>query len=44
MRCLDGILVSKGMQVRNYHVLDVKPRNTFPSDHFGVLADIVLRE
>jgi endonuclease/exonuclease/phosphatase family metal-dependent hydrolase len=40
-RRLDGILVSPGWRVTNHLVLDVKPNNTFPSDHFGVLADLV---
>jgi endonuclease/exonuclease/phosphatase family metal-dependent hydrolase len=40
-RRLDGILVSPGWRVGNHLVLDVKPNNTFPSDHFGVLADLV---
>jgi endonuclease/exonuclease/phosphatase family metal-dependent hydrolase len=38
--CLDGILVNQNWQVRNHLVLEVKPHNTFPSDHFGVLADL----
>jgi endonuclease/exonuclease/phosphatase family metal-dependent hydrolase len=40
LRRLDGILVSPGWRVANHRVLDVKPDNTFPSDHFGVLADL----
>jgi endonuclease/exonuclease/phosphatase family metal-dependent hydrolase len=40
LRCLDGILVDRHWQVRNHRVLNVKPDNTFPSDHFGVLADL----
>ena len=43
-RCLDGILLSSGWQVRHHHILDVKPGNTFPSDHFGVLADLTFRD
>jgi endonuclease/exonuclease/phosphatase family metal-dependent hydrolase len=42
--CLDGILVDRHWRVHRHLVLDVKPRNTFPSDHFGVLADLVLSE
>jgi len=38
--CLDGLLVGPGWRVRNHFVLDVKPGNTFPSDHFGALADL----
>jgi endonuclease/exonuclease/phosphatase family metal-dependent hydrolase len=40
--CLDGILVSPGWQVQQHRILDVKPGNIFPSDHFGVLADLRL--
>lgn len=39
-RCLDGILVGPGWQVRQSALVDVKPRGLFPSDHFGVLADL----
>lgn len=42
LRSLDGILVNTPWQVRHHHVLDMKPGNTFPSDHFGVLADLAL--
>jgi endonuclease/exonuclease/phosphatase family metal-dependent hydrolase len=44
LSCLDGILVDRHWRVHRHRVLDVKPRNTFPSDHFGVLADLVLSE
>jgi endonuclease/exonuclease/phosphatase family metal-dependent hydrolase len=44
VRCFDGILVSSGWQVRHHRVLDLKPSNTFPSDHFGVLADLTFRD
>jgi endonuclease/exonuclease/phosphatase family metal-dependent hydrolase len=37
---IDGILVSPHWRVQRYHVLDVKPDGVFPSDHFGVLADL----
>lgn len=40
VRCLDGILISSGWQVRHHRVLDLKPGNTFPSDHFGILTDL----
>jgi endonuclease/exonuclease/phosphatase family metal-dependent hydrolase len=43
MRSLDEILVNRGWQVVQHRVLDVKPGNTFPSDHFGVMADLMLR-
>lgn len=42
--CLDGILVDRHWDVPNLRILDVKPESTFPSDHFGLLADLVLRE
>jgi hypothetical protein len=41
-QCLDGILVSPHWRVHNHLVLDVKPGNAFPSDHFAVLADLAL--
>jgi len=37
--CLDGILVDARWRVHNHLILDVKPHNTFPSDHFAILAD-----
>jgi endonuclease/exonuclease/phosphatase family metal-dependent hydrolase len=40
LRCLDGILVGPGWQLEQYAVVNVKPRGLFPSDHFGVLADL----
>jgi endonuclease/exonuclease/phosphatase family metal-dependent hydrolase len=42
--CIDGILVDSNWLVNNHRILDVKPKNTFPSDHFGLLADLTLRE
>lgn len=42
LRCLDGILVGPGCRVQQYAVVNVKPRGVFPSDHFGVLADLTL--
>jgi endonuclease/exonuclease/phosphatase family metal-dependent hydrolase len=42
VRCIDGILVNSSWQVRRHGILDVKPGNRFPSDHFGVLADLAL--
>jgi endonuclease/exonuclease/phosphatase family metal-dependent hydrolase len=44
LRCLDAVLVGPGWGVRNHLLLDVKPGNIFPSDHFGVLADLALTE
>ncbi len=41
-RSLDDVLVSSAWRVQSRRVLDVKPDNTFPSDHFGVLADLML--
>jgi endonuclease/exonuclease/phosphatase family metal-dependent hydrolase len=40
---LDGILIDSHWNVNRHHILDAKPHNTFPSDHFGVLADLALR-
>jgi endonuclease/exonuclease/phosphatase family metal-dependent hydrolase len=37
---LDGILVGPGWRVLRHAVVDVKPDGVFPSDHFGVLADL----
>ena len=42
MGSLDGILVGPGWRVGRYLVVDVKPDGVFPSDHFGVLADLTL--
>jgi endonuclease/exonuclease/phosphatase family metal-dependent hydrolase len=42
-RSLDDVLVNGDWQVEARRVLDVKPGNTFPSDHFGVMADLVLK-
>jgi endonuclease/exonuclease/phosphatase family metal-dependent hydrolase len=42
LRCLDGILVGPHWQVRRHVLLDANPNGTFPSDHFGVLADLAL--
>jgi endonuclease/exonuclease/phosphatase family metal-dependent hydrolase len=41
-KCIDDILLSGAWQVRSHRVVDAKPANTFPSDHFGVLADLAL--
>ena len=38
--CIDGILVDRHWRVHNHIVLDMKPNNVFPSDHFGLLADL----
>jgi endonuclease/exonuclease/phosphatase family metal-dependent hydrolase len=42
MGSLDGILVGPRWGVRRHLVVDVKPDGVFPSDHFGVLADLTL--
>jgi endonuclease/exonuclease/phosphatase family metal-dependent hydrolase len=42
MGSLDGILVGSGWRVSRHAVVDVKPDGVFPSDHFGVLADLTL--
>jgi endonuclease/exonuclease/phosphatase family metal-dependent hydrolase len=39
----DDVLVNGSWQVRARQVLDAKPGNTFPSDHFGVMADLTLK-
>jgi endonuclease/exonuclease/phosphatase family metal-dependent hydrolase len=41
-RSLDDFYISRGWRIRTYRILDVKPGNTFPSDHFGVMADVSL--
>jgi endonuclease/exonuclease/phosphatase family metal-dependent hydrolase len=43
LRSLDEILVNGRWQVLNHRILDVKPDNTYPSDHFGVVADLLLQ-
>ena len=40
--CIDGILVDSRWRVHNHIILDVKPHNIFPSDHFAILADVAL--
>jgi endonuclease/exonuclease/phosphatase family metal-dependent hydrolase len=41
---IDGILVDRHLGVREHRILDSKPLNTFPSDHFALLADLALIE
>lgn len=41
LRRLDDILVNRGWRVVYNYVLDAKPDNIFPSDHFGVMADLI---
>jgi endonuclease/exonuclease/phosphatase family metal-dependent hydrolase len=40
VRNIDGILVDSHWRVGNYRVVDFKPQNVWPSDHFALLADI----
>ena len=42
--CIDGILVDQHWRVDKHLILDVKPKNTFPSDHFAILVDLALAE
>jgi endonuclease/exonuclease/phosphatase family metal-dependent hydrolase len=44
MRRLDDILVNPRWHVVNQFVVDLKPENTFPSDHFGVMADLMIKD
>ena len=42
LRSLDEILADSSWTVLDHQVLDVKPGNRYPSDHFGVMADLTL--
>jgi endonuclease/exonuclease/phosphatase family metal-dependent hydrolase len=42
LKSLDDVLVEGGWRVEARRVLNMKPGNTFPSDHFGVMVDLVL--
>jgi endonuclease/exonuclease/phosphatase family metal-dependent hydrolase len=42
LKSLDDVLVDRGWRVEGRRVLDMKPGNVFPSDHFGVMVDLVL--
>jgi endonuclease/exonuclease/phosphatase family metal-dependent hydrolase len=42
--CIDGILVDRHWRVEDQLVVKLKPRGTFPSDHFALLADLELAE
>jgi endonuclease/exonuclease/phosphatase family metal-dependent hydrolase len=43
-RSLDEILVNHRCQVLTHHIIDAKPGNAYPSDHFGVLVDLMIGE
>jgi endonuclease/exonuclease/phosphatase family metal-dependent hydrolase len=43
-RSLDEILVNHACHILKHHVIDAKPGNTYPSDHFGVLADVIVSD
>jgi endonuclease/exonuclease/phosphatase family metal-dependent hydrolase len=43
LRSLDEILADARWTVHDHQVLDVKPGNCYPSDHFGVMADLALK-
>jgi endonuclease/exonuclease/phosphatase family metal-dependent hydrolase len=44
LRRLDDILVDRSWRVLDQYVIDAKPDNTFPSDHFGVMADLMINK
>jgi endonuclease/exonuclease/phosphatase family metal-dependent hydrolase len=39
---IDDILINANWSTKSRAILDQKPANTFPSDHFGVIADLEL--
>jgi len=41
---IDGILADQHWRVRSHLILHMKPKNIFPSDHFGLLADLEISE
>ncbi len=43
LRSLDEILASPQWKVHAHEVLNVKPGNRYPSDHFGVMVDLTLQ-
>jgi len=43
LRSLDEILAGPQWKVHAHEVLNVKPGNRYPSDHFGVMADVTLQ-
>jgi endonuclease/exonuclease/phosphatase family metal-dependent hydrolase len=44
LRCLDAIFVNPSWRVYGHRLLDVKPDNMYPSDHFGIMVDLRLHE
>jgi endonuclease/exonuclease/phosphatase family metal-dependent hydrolase len=44
LRRLDEILINRSWRVLDQYVIDAKPDNTFPSDHFGVMADLMINK
>jgi endonuclease/exonuclease/phosphatase family metal-dependent hydrolase len=42
LRSIDAILVKPGWHVHEQRILSVKAGTTWPSDHFGVLADVTV--
>jgi endonuclease/exonuclease/phosphatase family metal-dependent hydrolase len=44
LKSLDDVLVNDGWRVESRRVLDMKPGNTYPSDHFGVMCDLILQQ
>ena len=44
LQSIDGILVDQHWRVHNHLVLDMKPDNMYPSDHFGLMADLAISE
>ena len=42
LRSLDEILAGPQWEVHAHEVLNVKPGNRYPSDHFGVMVDLTL--
>jgi endonuclease/exonuclease/phosphatase family metal-dependent hydrolase len=37
---LDDVYLGRGWRRVSYQVVDAKPGDAFPSDHFGILADL----
>jgi len=43
LRSIDEILASPQWKVHTHEVLNLKPGNRYPSDHFGVMAEMTLQ-